>query len=388
MPVSHLPESPKLHPLGGRSGGAHAPCHRLGARPLGTAARPACDWKHTVNKCPLGMDAAGKPAERGIVHLETKPPREPPEQPRSRQGNISAVTANFFLTLLRLGRERVCGPYLAAATQRITLAEEMHSDAAPGNMALSNNADMDREVYGPTAMCCAWQPCPFCAQPRVALGGREGRNLLPVAQNGFMTSSRLTQGRKLLLVERTQSSKRYEEQGQREGAVANAERRQSHWRSFRQIGGTHGTQPGVAGATLAYRAGHVAIPASLGRFTIPPCGIYLLRRLASGQFLPLYQTLSRLASLLSPSFTSKRGREGGRGGRGGEGGEGEKAKIARQWMNGLSATPTDVRALQGTCSNDEVGGKYVFLTSSGDRRPVPPCRRLRATGVTHNYPRI
>lgn len=44
------------------------------------------------------------------------------------------------------------------------------------------------------------------------------------------------------------------------------------------------------------------------------------------------------------------------------------------------------RALQGTCSNDE-GGIYSFLTSSGDPSSSHP-RRLRGTGVTHNYPRI
>lgn len=38
---------------------------------------------------------------------------------------IAVVTANFFPTPLRLGCERVCEPYLAAATQRITLPVEM-----------------------------------------------------------------------------------------------------------------------------------------------------------------------------------------------------------------------------------------------------------------------
>lgn len=31
---------------------------RLRARPLGSSTEPACDWKHTANKCPLSMDAA------------------------------------------------------------------------------------------------------------------------------------------------------------------------------------------------------------------------------------------------------------------------------------------------------------------------------------------
>ena len=53
--------------------------------------------------------------------------------------------------------------------------------------------------------------------------------------------------------------------------------------------------------------------------------------------------LLQLASPFSPSFTSKRGEEGGEGEEGREGG---KPKIARQWMSGLGATPTDVvRAL-------------------------------------------
>lgn len=215
--------------------------------------------------------------------------------------------------------------------------------------------------------------------------------------------------------------------------------------------------------------------------------------LAAGQFLPLYQTLSRVGCLVEtdkpnrrrvtyfvavcrwecvfPKLTpacslqlalslpphppttsllpppSKTGKK-------------KKPKIARQWMNDLDATPTDVVrtlpfslstplqrhlimktlthlhgyvwsklhskphqiriicecktlfflylppppplhhllhppvlcssqwALQGTCSNDEGGGGDLqFLTFSGDLSSVPT-RRLRGTGVTHNYPRI
>ncbi|KAK5847929.1 hypothetical protein PBY51_017018 [Eleginops maclovinus] len=36
------------------------------ARPLGISAR-ACDWKHTVNKRPLGMDAASRYESRAAV---------------------------------------------------------------------------------------------------------------------------------------------------------------------------------------------------------------------------------------------------------------------------------------------------------------------------------
>lgn len=68
VPCACIPSAraPELHPMGRRLVRSACAmrrafsCDRLSARPLGISARPACDWKHTVNKCPLGMDAASR----------------------------------------------------------------------------------------------------------------------------------------------------------------------------------------------------------------------------------------------------------------------------------------------------------------------------------------
>lgn len=67
-PLSHLPRAPRTAPNGTGAGRERMrralPRDRLSARPLSIAARPACDWKHTVNKCPLDVSAAGGAAVR------------------------------------------------------------------------------------------------------------------------------------------------------------------------------------------------------------------------------------------------------------------------------------------------------------------------------------
>lgn len=65
--VSHLPRNPRNAPNGTEAARERMrrlpgvfPAMKLSARPLGISARPACDWKHTANKCPLRMDAASR----------------------------------------------------------------------------------------------------------------------------------------------------------------------------------------------------------------------------------------------------------------------------------------------------------------------------------------
>lgn len=78
--VSHLPPSPRNAPNGTEAARERMrllpgvfPAMKPSARPLGISARPACDWKHTANKCPLRMDAASRrdirPPRRRAINI-------------------------------------------------------------------------------------------------------------------------------------------------------------------------------------------------------------------------------------------------------------------------------------------------------------------------------